>query len=164
MIYLVGKYDVKLDPKGRFGFPMPWRKQLGDLCQNGFVGKPSLFSPCLELYPHARWQQVMQKMSKLNRFVERNNQFIRKFMGEVKMIEPDSSGRLMLTKNWMEFANMEKEVVITSAVDYLEIWNKENFQDNLKIWDKESCQDKVSNISIDEDFQKMVEEIMAPTE
>ena len=82
---IVGTYECKVDAKGRVLLPAPLKKQLALSLQDGFVLKRSVFQPCLELYPMDEWNLMMQKINKLNRFVKKNNDFIRRFTAGVKV-------------------------------------------------------------------------------
>ena len=70
----------------------------------------------------------MQKINKLNRFKKKNNDFIRRFTAGVKSVELDSSGRLPISKDLVGFAGISKEIVLTSAVNIIEIWDKDNYE------------------------------------
>ena len=108
--------------------PAPLKKQLHEGLENGFVLKRSVFQPCLELYPMAEWNKMMQKINKLNRFVKKNNDFIRRFTAGVKVVEVDSAGRLLISKDLVAFANIDKDVVLSSAVNIVEIWDKDKYE------------------------------------
>ena len=128
MINLIGTYECKIDAKGRVLLPSALKKQLLPVLEKGFVLKRSVFQPCLELYPMDEWDGVMQKVSKLNRFDRKNNDFIRRLTAGVKMIELDASGRLLVAKDLIGYSGLEKEIVISSAVNILEIWDKEKYE------------------------------------
>ena len=83
-----------------------------------------MFQPCLELYPIEEWQKVMGQVSKLNRFNKKNNDFIRKLTAGVKILTVDSSGRVLLAKDLISFAGIDKEVVLSSSIQFIEIWDK----------------------------------------
>jgi MraZ protein len=109
-------------------FPSALKKQLAPVMQNGFVLKRAVFQPCLELYPMSEWESLMQKVNKLNRFKKKNNDFIRRFTAGVKVVELDSSGRLLIPKDLIAFAGISKELVVSSAVNIVEIWDKDNYE------------------------------------
>ena len=108
--------------------PVSFKKQLVSVVNNGFVLKRAVFQPCLELYPMNQWELLMQKINKLNRFKKKNNDFIRRFTAGVKSVELDSSGRLLISKDLVGFAGISKEIVLTSAVNIIEIWDKDNYE------------------------------------
>lgn len=108
--------------------PAALKKQLAPVLQNGFVIKRAVFQPCLELYPMSEWEVLMQKVNKLNRFKKKNNDFIRRFTAGVKMVEVDASGRLLIPKDLTVFAAISKNVVMSSAVNIVEIWDKDKYE------------------------------------
>jgi len=128
MVNIIGTYECKADVKGRLVLSAALKKQLSPMLQEGFVLKRSVFQPCLELYPMSEWNILMAEVNKLNRFVKKNNDFIRRFTAGVKIIELDSSGRLLIPKDLQTFASITKNVVLSSAVNIIEIWDKDNYE------------------------------------
>ena len=125
---LIGTYECKADAKGRLMLPAALKKQLSPVLQNGFVLKRAVFQPCLELYPMAEWETLMQKVNTLNRFKKKNNDFIRRFTAGVKMVEVDASGRLLIPKDLTAFASISKNIVVSSAINIVEIWDKDKYE------------------------------------
>ena len=124
----IGTYECKVDAKGRLMVPAVLKKQLAAALQDGFVLKRAVFQPCLELYPMSEWNTMMQKVNKLNRFKKKNNDFIRRFTAGVKIVEVDSAGRLLIPKDLIGFSGITKQVVLASAVNILEIWDKDKYE------------------------------------
>ena len=108
--------------------PIAIKKQLSSLITGGFVLKRSVFNPCLELYPMKEWILLMEKINSLNRFNKKNNNFIRRFTAGVKTVEMDISGRLLISKDLVKHAQIGKEIVVSSAVNILEIWDKSLYE------------------------------------
>ncbi|WP_046757146.1 division/cell wall cluster transcriptional repressor MraZ [Kordia jejudonensis] len=129
MINLIGTYECKVDAKGRMLVPAAIKKQLSPVLQEGFVVKRSLFEACLELYPMAEWHEAMKEVNGLNRFRKKNNDFIRKFTAGVKIIEIDAAGRLLIPKDLIGIAGIKKEIVLSSAINIIEIWDKEKYEE-----------------------------------
>ncbi len=125
---IIGTYECKVDAKGRLMLPAPMKKQLTSSLQNGFVLKRAVFQPCLELYPMEEWNLMMEKINKLNRFVKKNNDFIRRFTAGVKVVEIDNLGRLLIPKDLVSFAGISKDLVLSSAVNIVEIWDKDLYE------------------------------------
>ena len=128
MVNLIGTYECKADSKGRLMVPAALKKQLLPLLQDGFVIKRSVFEPCLELYPMEEWNAMMAKVNKLNRFRKKNNDFIRRFTAGVKTVEVDANGRLLIPKDLLGFAGITKEIVLNSAINIVEIWDKDKYE------------------------------------
>ncbi|MFT5021660.1 MAG: MraZ protein [Flavobacteriaceae bacterium] len=146
MVSLIGTYDCKADVKGRIMLPVALKGQLSSVLASGFVIKRAVFRDCLELYPMAEWQLLMEKMNEKNRFVKKNNDFIRRFTAGVKMLEIDASGRLLIPRNLISIAGITNEVVLSAAINILEIWDKTQYELVLE----ETAQD----------FASLAEEVM----
>jgi MraZ protein len=111
-----------------------------------FIIKRAVFQTCLELYPIDEWSKLMEKLNNLNRFIKKNNDFIRRFSAGVQMVELDAAERLLVPKNLADFAKIKKDIVLSSAINIIEIWDKELYE-----------------IAIDEatlDFSNLVEDVM----
>ena len=128
VVNLIGTYECKDDAKGRLMLPAAYKKQLASVLNDGFVLKRSVFQPCVELYPRSEWDKMMQKVNKLNRFKKKNNDFIRRFTAGVKEIEIDATGRILIPKDLIAFAGIGKELVLSSAINIIEIWDKTNYE------------------------------------
>ncbi|MDC0204753.1 division/cell wall cluster transcriptional repressor MraZ [Flavobacteriales bacterium] len=128
MINLIGTYECKADDKGRVMFPSALKKQLNSVMQEGFVIKRSVFNNCLEIYPISEWNVVVGQVNKLNRFVKKNNDFIRSYMSGLKVVAVDSSGRFLIPKDLFLFANLHREIVLSSSVNMIEIWDKNQYE------------------------------------
>ncbi|WP_348745928.1 division/cell wall cluster transcriptional repressor MraZ [Tenacibaculum sp. 190524A02b] len=153
MINLIGTYECKMDAKGRLMVSSAYKKQLSAVLQEGFVLKRSVFQSCLELYPMQEWNLVMAKINKLNRFVKKNNDFIRRFTAGVKLVEVDASGRILVPKDLCQFAGLKKEIVLSSAVNIIEIWDKEEYEkiiDDAVVDFADLAEEVMGNIEEDE--------------
>ncbi len=95
------------------------------------------------------WNHMMSKINKLNRFVKKNNDFIRRFTAGVKVVEMDASGRLLIPKDLCGFANIQKNVVLSSAINIIEVWDKDNYE--------KAIDDAAT------DFAELAEEVMGNT-
>ena len=128
MTPLTYTYECKADSKGRVMLPGGLKKELTPVLNDGFVIKKSVFYKCLELYPRAEWEKEMAGIDKLNRFVKKNVDFIRRFMAGVKPVELDNNGRLLIPKDLMGFAGISKDLVLTSQINKIEIWDKTSYE------------------------------------
>jgi len=134
--------------------PVALKKQLSASLQDGFVLKRSVFQPCLELYPMSEWNVMMNKINKLNRFVKKNNDFIRRFTAGVKIVEVDDLGRLLVPKDLVSFANLSKDIVLSSAVNIVEVWDKDAYEKSISGEDvdfADLAEDVMGNINDDGD-------------
>lgn len=146
MINLIGTYECKSDAKGRIMLPSALKKQLSPVMQDGFVIKRSVFNNCLEMYPMKEWNTMAAQVNQLNRFIKKNIDFIRSYMSGLKIVEADGNGRILIPKNLIVFAGIDKEIVLTASVNVIEIWDKQQYEDTIK--------------STLKDFGKLAEEVM----
>ena len=142
----IGTYECKMDDKGRIKLPSSLVKQMENFGGDSFVVKRSVFQSCLEVYPMNGWEKLMEKINKLNRFQKKNADFIRQFTAGLKTVEPDNAGRLQISKDLTLFADLKKEIVITSAGELFEIWDKDAYEEVIA--------------TSAEDFAQLAEEVM----
>ena len=146
MINLIGTYECTVDNKGRIMIPAQLKKQLDGFTKEPFILKRSVFQNCLELFPYNEWKLMMDKVNKLNRFVKKNNDFIRMYTAGVKSIDLDSNGRLLVPKDLIAISKLTKNVVLSSSINIIEIWDKDEYEKSIN-------DPKV-------DFAKLTEEVM----
>jgi MraZ protein len=127
MIGFLGEYEATLDSKGRFLLPVGFKKQLSEEVPTQFVINRG-FEKCLSLYPMKSWEPIFARVSQLNDFDPEVRQFRRYFLNGATMAELDSAGRLLIPQNLKEHAGLEKDIVLTAAVDKIEIWDKSKYQ------------------------------------
>ncbi len=146
MINLIGTYECTVDNKGRIMIPAQLKKQLDGFTKEPFILKRSVFQNCLELFPYSEWKLMMDKVNKLNRFVKKNNDFIRMYTAGVKSIDLDSTGRLLVPKDLIAISKLTKNVVLSSSINIIEIWDKDEYEKSI------------NNPKVD--FAKLTEEVM----
>lgn len=127
-MHLIGVYECKLDAKSRLMLPKAFKKQLLSSIDSPFILKRSVFHPCLELFPMDEWNKVVLDINKLNRFVKKNNDFIRMFTAGVKVVDLDVTGRLLIPKDLQGYANIDKTTVLSSSANMIEIWDKDSYE------------------------------------
>ena len=107
------------------------KKQLQKVLGDGFVIKRSVFNQCLEIHPMQEWNEVVGQVNKLNRFVKKNNDFIRSYMAGLKVVDVDGSGRFLIPKDLLSFAGLQKQIVLSSSVNMIEIWDKDKYESSV---------------------------------
>ena len=149
MIGFLGEYESTVDAKGRFLLPSGFKKQLPEGEHTHFVLNRG-FEKCLTLYPQQSWKPIFKEISQLNDFDPKVREFRRYFLNGATQIELDTAGRLLLPKNLMEYASLEKDIVLVSAVNKIEIWDKNKYQQFFDAISPES-------------FSKLANEVMNKT-
>ena len=137
MIGFLGEYGATLDSKGRFLLPAGIKKQMPEGVQPILVVNRG-FEKCLTVYPIQSWAPIYEKISALNDFDPKVREFRRHFLNGAMQIELDTAGRILLPKNLMEHAGLEKDIVLVSAVNKLEIWDKNKYQQFFETFSPEA--------------------------
>src|SRR5215217_868421 len=127
MIGFLGEFESTLDSKGRFLLPAGLKKQLPEGENTRFVINRG-FEKCLTLYPRQSWDPLYSKISTLNDFDPKVREFRRYFLNGATEVEMDGAGRLLLPPNLKEYAGLEKDIVLASAMDKIEIWSAGNYK------------------------------------
>lgn len=128
MTSLIGEFDCKVDAKGRFMFPVNLRKQLEEVFEKGFVINRNLHQKCLVLYPMSEWNKLNKKLSKLNRLIKANDVFVRKFTGGATAAEADNTGRVLLPKALVDYADIKTDIKVLGSNNVIEIWDKKLYE------------------------------------
>ncbi|MBX2888613.1 MAG: division/cell wall cluster transcriptional repressor MraZ [Ferruginibacter sp.] len=126
MVSFIGEYESTIDAKGRFLMPAGFKKQLPEEDLSFVVNRG--FEKCLTLYPTQSWTPIFKKISNLNDFDPKVREFRRYFFNGAVAVELDSAGRLLLPKNLFAHAELEKDIVLVAAVNKIEIWDKNLYQ------------------------------------
>lgn len=147
MANYIGEFDCTVDAKGRMMLPAGLLKQFAPALKEKFVINRSVFQKCLVLNPMDAWDEIMKDLSKLNRFVKKNDDFIRQYNNGAVQVEVDASNRILIPKRLMDYAKIEKDVVLTANLDKIEIWSAAMY-------------DQVMNSYDPDGFASLAEEVM----
>ena len=69
------------------------------------------------------------------------------------MVELDSSGRILIPKDLCDFAGIKKQVVLSSAINIIEIWDKVKYEkaiDDASVGFADLVEDVMGNNATDE--------------
>lgn len=130
MSFFTSEYDCKLDAKGRLALPSKVRAALPSGASEELVLRRG-FEPCLVLYPMLEYKKIYSKVKGLSEFTEEYRKFQRSFFRGNADVELDSAGRINIPKKMMEFANLEKEVILVGLGNRIEIWNPDQYENYL---------------------------------
>ena len=125
-----GQFTYSIDDKGRLAIPAKIRKQITPESNDTFVMVKG-FSRCIDLYPLDEWQKIGEKLLQLNLFNEQHTKFLRMLSSFASDDKMDSQSRILIPKKLLEYAEIEKEVIILGALKKIEVWNPKNFENYL---------------------------------
>ncbi len=122
---LGGEYRHGLDAKNRIFIPAKLREELGAT----FVVAKDIREKCLKVYSLAGWEQYITPLREQKRKL--SERIMRFLHASLVQVTPDSQGRIVLPQELIEYAEMDKSLVVVGCGDYAEIW-AENVYEALK--------------------------------
>jgi|TARA_B110000240_G_scaffold187167_1_gene224540 MraZ protein len=144
-----GQYDFVIDSKNRINIPSIFRKQLHKSDKNRFVITRGIDS-CIWIYPLGEWEKIEKELSQLSSLSKINRTFLRNHLRHAKIVSSDDQGRLILTKNLIEYANILKDITIIGVLNKIEIWDNATLavSDSEQSIDEESYEDLSKRVNI----------------
>ncbi len=118
---LGGEYRHNLDPKNRIFIPAKLREELGST----FVIAKDVREKCLRAYSQKGWEEYLEPIKQQARRTQSN--VLRYLSATMTEVTPDSHGRVVLPRELIAFAGIEKNVVVVGCSDYAEIWSEDNY-------------------------------------
>ncbi len=128
---LLGEYECKIDAKGRMRMPSGLIAQLGESGAHTFVINRG-FEQCLMLYPETVWDRITNEINQLNLYNKKNRDFVRYFYRGAQKVAMDSADRILVSKRLLEYAGVDKEVILSAYSDRIEIWAKNQYEELLE--------------------------------
>ena len=141
MVRFFGKTTGKVDDKGRLVFPAIFRDAMIRGCAEDMtlVVKKNVHQRCLDLFAYEEWVRRSDKVlegldPELN---TEDADFWTKYNDDVFTLVPDGKlGRLNIPSQLLESAGITKEVVFGGVNYKLQIWARENWEQDLLPEDK----------------------------
>ncbi|MEN0002628.1 MAG: division/cell wall cluster transcriptional repressor MraZ [Bacteroidota bacterium] len=127
---LLGEYECKVDAKGRMRMPSGLISQLGEGKAHHFVINRG-FEKCLMLYPEAVWEKITAEINQLNLYNKKNREFVRYFYRGAQKVALDSADRILVSKRLATYAGIEKDVILSTYNDRIEMWAKDEYDQVL---------------------------------
>ena len=120
---MIGKYTAKLDEKNRLFVPSKLRAELGE---NFFVTLGvNCGHRCLTIYTAAEWQTLSENFNALS-ISQRAGATSLIFMNAAEC-SPDKQFRFSLTQFLIDYAGIDREVMIVGRAGQAEIWAANEF-------------------------------------
>ncbi|MDD2552455.1 MAG: division/cell wall cluster transcriptional repressor MraZ [Dysgonamonadaceae bacterium] len=132
MNQFLGNFEAKADAKGRIFVPAVFRKLLQLQDEEWLVLRKDIFQDCLVLYPGSVWEKEIETLrSKLNKWNKNQQQVFRQFVLDAERVEMDGSGRILISKRYLQLADIENHVRFLGVDNTIEIWASEKLEKPL---------------------------------
>ena len=129
-----GRKEYRIDPKGRIPLSSEYYSQL-DLADNNAVviAKNSNDEHnFLEVFSKKQWDE---KLSIIDLMEDDDDKewLLMNYVGTAVLAELDNQNRIRLPKSFIDYANIDKDVVFIGAIRTLCIWSKEELDKSSQI-------------------------------
>lgn len=122
----LGNIVAKLDAKNRVFIPAAFRKQLLQDEEQKLYLRKDVFQKCITVYTLDVWEEELLNLrTSLNRWEPEQQELYRQFMIDAEEVVPDSSGRILISKQLLNLVGIDSEVRFLGVDNTLEIWPKE---------------------------------------
>ena len=116
----LGEFSHATDAKGRVFIPSKFRDELG----KEFIVTRGI-DKCLCVFPLSEWEKYT---SRIEEFPQVQARKVRRFIySAASKAELDSQGRVLLTNEQREYADIGKMVSVLGVGSYIEIWSSETW-------------------------------------
>ena len=120
-----------MDAKGRFLLPAGLKKQIPAKEQSLFIVHRGI-EKHLVVYTKKEWERISEGVNNLNLFVEENREFIRMFHRGATVMEPDNTNRLLVPQQLLEYAGIDRDIVLYAYANRIELWAQKEFDKLFK--------------------------------
>lgn len=131
-----GQFKYSIDAKGRVSIPAKLRKQISSDSNDTFVMTQGVVK-CIEVYPLDEWKVFEERLLQLNQFEPKQARFTRMLLQHASEDNLDSQSRILVPQKLIEYAGIEKEVLILGVLKKIELWNPAIYENYLKQSDEE---------------------------
>lgn len=89
------------------------------------------FEQCLMLYPEPVWERITNEIDQLNLYNKKNRDFVRYFYRGAQKVTMDNVDRILVSKRLLDYAGIDKDVILSAYSDRIEIWALEKYESLL---------------------------------
>ncbi len=123
-----GRFEIKLDPKGRLSLPAAFRAILPqEPCQIVVTNSRYKNKSCLHGYTLPEWQNLEKRISKLSQMRSEVQAFNRFYLSGGQVIDVDAQSRVLVPQSLRKFADLGLQVVMVGMGDKFEIWSQDSW-------------------------------------
>lgn len=129
MFYLTGEYNHQLDDKNRIRIPRKLRESVTSN-EKFFLSYGT--ARCIFVFPETTVKEKLDKLRETALGDIEKQKGLRTFAKSLEAVVEDNQGRTILSPAFREYARIKKDVVICGAIDHMEIWAKEVYDEYYK--------------------------------
>jgi MraZ protein len=143
----LGRFDNKVDRKGRVSVPAPYRAVLAAQAFSGIVAYPSPVNGAIDACGMDRMEQLAAGMETFNPFSDEFGAFATTILSQSHQLQFDGEGRVMLPEALIEHAGLSDMATFAGRGGYFQIWAPAAYE-NYLIEAKERARDEAARLEI----------------
>ena len=128
-----GATKVTLDAKGRLAIPTRYRDRILSR-SNGELVVTVDRDYCLLIFPYPDWEEIERKLIRLPTMNKQARRLQRLMVGYATEMELDGNGRILISKELREFANLDRQAILLGQGKKFELWNDKSWSDKRDSW------------------------------
>jgi MraZ protein len=129
-----GISSVTIDSKGRLAIPSRFRERLLDLSDGCLIQTLNPLDHSIWLYPLNDWEVIEKKLADLSDFDKQSRRTKQMMRGYANDCQIDTQGRILISPELREYAELQKQVVIMGQGNKFEIWNHATWEAQRDLW------------------------------
>ncbi len=122
-----GHFLHNLDSKNRISIPSKLKRFISPAAENTLVLTKGVgldeVGHCIDLFPKDLFATIEENLSKLNQYNKNHARFIRVFLHSAEEQTMDGQSRVIIPPHLLEYAKIEKDVLILGSLNKIEFWN-----------------------------------------
>lgn len=129
----LGSYRHSFDEKGRISLPAPFRR--GREAETFVL--VHVHPEALSLYPEASWEEVEQSLREMAKRRPEYRPLVLGITANAHEVALDKQGRILVPDRLREAAGLGSEGLIVGAIDRIEIWEPDRFEESTALRSQE---------------------------
>jgi len=108
----LGNFDRIIDEKKRIAIPPQFLREFSGIDIQVIIAQSP--EKCLYFFPSYELEKIIEKFKKIS---------------PLEIIQIKSRGRISISRGLKKYAGLEREVVLVGCFNYIEIWNKREWNE-----------------------------------
>jgi len=133
IIVFRGATKITLDAKGRLAIPTRYRERIAARCDGQLIATVDK-DYCLLIYPYPDWEEIERKLMRLPSLNKKARRLQRLMVGHATEVEIDGHGRILLSRELREFADLGRQAVLIGQGNKFELWDEERWNAKRDEW------------------------------
>ena len=125
-----GSFAHSIDPKGRVSVPAKFRDLICASNDDRVVitNFRSESTPCLDVYAHADWLRLEERMSQRPQFNPKVQAFTHYYLSNAQECQVDKQGRMLLPPLLRTYAQLGETAMFTGVGTKFQVWDHKAWQ------------------------------------